>query len=436
MLTKRALHIAAALIAATLLAVYAVPWATSGIRADQQTYALAAGDTLTITCETKLTGRVRRNSATLQCIENPQTAPTATTAPVIATATPLPPTATAAPSAPTATTAPGGETPVAGQLCPAWVHDRYVAVGPDGRSYPTWHPPTDPEYGCYFGHEHGSDPRQYVGFASSGMPLFGYTAAQMGMDEPHNGFKVFVTNDDLNGRAWMITLHQGTGGPRRALESHHTLDWHISTRSGEQLVNVRLMADFGYASPNCRGDEAIPGSTAAYPFSQHNSARRFIPTTDCAQETPYEIWSADVNVAGLFAANPSFDIDNPTTVINPADLTQVRYMCEFRSPNEDCTSPNTQWASTKRGVIHPGQYVASRSGGTEVWTDAHGHPAAAGAPGAIRQYITTNGWDNRICCGNEVVFRIQSYSNGVYIANPGEQAGSAEFGDGNVRWPN
>src|SRR5438067_7518874 len=49
--------------------------------------------------------------------------------------------------------------PVAGQMCPSWVHDQYVTVGPDGKTYATWHPPVDPQYGCYFGHEHGADPR-------------------------------------------------------------------------------------------------------------------------------------------------------------------------------------------------------------------------------------------------------------------------------------
>src|SRR4051794_40576652 len=79
-----------------------------------------------------------------------------------------------------------------GQPCPAWVHDRYVTTGPDGRLYPTWHPPIDPEFGCLFGHEHGADPRSSR--ADPSLPAFGYAAALMGMQEPHQGFKVFVIN--------------------------------------------------------------------------------------------------------------------------------------------------------------------------------------------------------------------------------------------------
>src|SRR5262245_30331322 len=65
-----------------------------------------------------------------------------------------------------------------GELCPAWVHARYVTTGPDGKQYPTWHPPIDPEFGCLFGHEHGADPR--TSHADASMPAFGYAAALMG----------------------------------------------------------------------------------------------------------------------------------------------------------------------------------------------------------------------------------------------------------------
>src|SRR5258707_8940848 len=62
---------------------------------------------------------------------------------------------------------------LAGQKCPDSVHDSYTTIGPDGNVYPTWHPPVDPTFGCWFDHEHGSDPHQFVGFATTGMPAFG-----------------------------------------------------------------------------------------------------------------------------------------------------------------------------------------------------------------------------------------------------------------------
>lgn len=42
--------------------------------------------------------------------------------------------------------------------CSAEIHDAWSTVGPDGKLYPTWHPPVDPMTGCTFGHEHGRDP--------------------------------------------------------------------------------------------------------------------------------------------------------------------------------------------------------------------------------------------------------------------------------------
>jgi hypothetical protein len=47
--------------------------------------------------------------------------------------------------------------------CSRELHDTYFVIGPDGKKYPTWHPPVvqDPDTGdlCSFGHEHGVDPR-------------------------------------------------------------------------------------------------------------------------------------------------------------------------------------------------------------------------------------------------------------------------------------
>lgn len=43
--------------------------------------------------------------------------------------------------------------------CTKAQHDGYNVVGPDGKTYPTWHPPLGPS-GCKFGHEHGRDPSQ------------------------------------------------------------------------------------------------------------------------------------------------------------------------------------------------------------------------------------------------------------------------------------
>src|SRR5215831_3445272 len=81
-----------------------------------------------------------------------------------------------------------GATP--SQPCPQALHDSWVTTGPDGKTYPTWHPAVDPTYGCFYGHEHGTDPRTSA--ANSSMPAFGYVGGLAGVSEPHAGFKVFT----------------------------------------------------------------------------------------------------------------------------------------------------------------------------------------------------------------------------------------------------
>ncbi|HTN49469.1 MAG TPA: hypothetical protein VMK32_08575 [Burkholderiaceae bacterium] len=115
--------------------------------------------------------------------------------------------------------------------CTQAFHDSYFVIGPDGKKYPTWHPPTatDPATGktCSFGHEHGRDPRGSALWDSvrnhfafdlngngtiddaerdaSGVP-FGYASEQLraynsangianaNRDEDHYGYKIAWEN--------------------------------------------------------------------------------------------------------------------------------------------------------------------------------------------------------------------------------------------------
>ena len=83
---------------------------------------------------------------------------------------------------------PGGGTPVGNAQsyglwtpgprddCTAAIHNSYSVVGPDGKLYPTWHPPVDPVTGCSFGHDHGRDPRGSALYAAVG-PIPSFPAA-------------------------------------------------------------------------------------------------------------------------------------------------------------------------------------------------------------------------------------------------------------------
>ncbi|RIK34825.1 MAG: hypothetical protein DCC58_21130, partial [Chloroflexi bacterium] len=215
---------------------------------------------------------------------------TNTTVPPTATRTPVPPTATNTAVAPTATRTPtatstptgqpttyaanvpwatqpswtqpaGAPTPVAGQPCPVWVHDRYAAQGPDGRWYPTWHPNTDPQYGCVFGHEHGDDPTNAPALRGR-KPLFGYASLMAGMNEAHTGFKVFrwdniqsVNAPSHNGASYLAVLHQGTSGAGRFTIVHHDIEVHYYRPADGREVHVHMLAPFGTLKAGCGAND-------------------------------------------------------------------------------------------------------------------------------------------------------------------------------------
>ncbi|PYP91516.1 MAG: hypothetical protein DMD34_15770, partial [Gemmatimonadetes bacterium] len=93
---------------------------------------------------------------------------------------------------------PGGGTPVGNAQsnglwtpgprddCTAAIHNSYSVVGPDGKLYPTWHPPVDPVTGCSFGHDHGRDPRGSALYAAVGPIPFGYANEQLDVYDPAN----------------------------------------------------------------------------------------------------------------------------------------------------------------------------------------------------------------------------------------------------------
>ena len=65
--------------------------------------------------------------------------------------------------------------------CTKEQHDAYFVIGPDGKKYPTWHPPIDPATGCSFGHEHGRNPRLSELWRTKQIQQFFY------FDANHNG---------------------------------------------------------------------------------------------------------------------------------------------------------------------------------------------------------------------------------------------------------
>jgi hypothetical protein len=295
-------------------------------------------------------------------------------------------------------------------VCADWVHDRHT-VERGGRSWPTWHPPRDPRYGCAFGHEHGTNPRAFRHFRRTGMPAFGPIGAYAGAEEAHAGFKVFAANRDRKGLAWLMVLHQGSASPRRGLVRFHSLEaWLVRSRSGRLAAHTRTMADFGEAIPNCPGAERV-------------NNMRLLPHPDCA--SAYEEWDTRLDVGGVFGANPGFAIDNPITQFDPFDPDRVVFNKRFACGPHDPAGWDSYCKGDKRTVLHP-RWTLRNPGPSRFRTDAFGRRRASGLLQVVSRRMRIDQSDE--CCGPENAFVMERPSDGgLYRAGRGLNSANFEF---------
>ena len=191
--------------------------------------------------------------------------------------------------------------PGAGDTCPVEVHNQYATTGPDGKTYPTWHPPTDPGTGCNFGHEHGRDPRGSDLYDLVGDIPFAYANEQLDVWDPtgkrhedHVGHKVewennlhFTAGDGL-GSFFEITcdvlvkLHQGTHSKDAFTNNMHELVYHIAC-SDDTEMHVTLMATIGRPGEFIRACDGtrITVGTATPANSPAGGGQRKIPDREC-----------------------------------------------------------------------------------------------------------------------------------------------------------
>lgn len=206
--------------------------------------------------------------------------------------------------------------------CPAALHDRYATRGPDGRRYPTWHPPAvrDPATGrrCTFGHEHGRDPRGSdlyrwvsrqlgggIPFGVAAEALDAYAAANPGTatrHEDHVGHKV-EWQDDVrllrrarDGRRrptgatcdFLTKLHQGSHSADAFANNVHELVYAVRCDDGTRLLTTTF-ARFGRPdgfSRSCQPGKTVatgtPPAAGATPPFPAGRGRRQIPDRACA----------------------------------------------------------------------------------------------------------------------------------------------------------
>ncbi|MBL8775960.1 MAG: hypothetical protein JNK12_08520 [Acidimicrobiales bacterium] len=261
--------------------------------------------------------------------------------------------------------------------CPRALHDSFTVVGPDGRRYPTWHPPTavDPATGatCTFGHEHGADPRTSdlfewvaahqaapgyeeeagVAFGTANEALTEYAAAHPGTltrYEDHVGHKVDVANDvtllDDRGRYvevpgpdgepvrvvcdYLTKVHQGSHSADATANNVHEVLYAARCNDGTEVISV-TMARFGAANEFNRscatgttvatsGAAAYPSGTGARQLPDRGCVEQFVlvpPTAGSDIWALYENWPLEVTLTAEGGA-PLARFDPWWAVRNPS----------------------------------------------------------------------------------------------------------------------
>jgi hypothetical protein len=308
-------------------------------------------------------------------------------------------------SKPSSTKPAGAPTPVAGQTCPAWVHDRYATQGPDGKWYPTWHPPTDPQYGCHFGHEHGDDPTGAAALRGRTIP-FGYAAIPIGHYEAHPGFKVYVVNNPHGTTgvsthetaSLVVMVHQGSSSNNAFTEARHEVHYHYWNPADGREMHVMVVAMFG----ELRVRNCSTGQLTVINQNPGKPGARVIPGQQCAEGQPfpsglqYEDWITAMYIGGP-ADHSSWKayIDPHFAIFNPGRYCKLQgSTCQLGyteaavagGPN-DPASTSSMFKGDHREMYINAVWFANAGGSPDVWTNAFGVSVAAGSPGAIKQYI-------------------------------------------------
>ncbi|MDU0969331.1 MAG: hypothetical protein E7A62_09635 [Actinomycetaceae bacterium] len=257
--------------------------------------------------------------------------------------------------------------PTAFDTCTTADHDRYKVVGPDGKSYDSWHPTsiTTPDgKTCTFGHEHGDDPSTsriydwvkarlaapgheaqagipfgYVSQASVEWESHGGTAAHR--HEDHPGHKVIVLNDvklvhadrtkgyvrDAAGKPvtcdYLMKMHQGSHSPDATHSNAHELIYGMRCSNGAEAV-VSVLTKLGQPNEFHANCDEHRVTTSGSNLPAGTAGRRLIPTTDCVKAHKdvwgmYELWETDTTITApdghqLIHFDPWFGVRNPSRV--------------------------------------------------------------------------------------------------------------------------
>ena len=251
-------------------------------------------------------------------------------------------------------------TPTSRDTCTKAQHDAYSVVGPDGKRYPTWHPPTGPN-GCTFGHEHGRNPAGSNLLADIqalyGGLLFGYGNETLDVWNAVNGITTGMRHEDHVGHKveWEndLTIYESTttgGANRRALavKCDFFMKIHQGTHSKDAFTNN--MHELLYAMQCHDGPGGAIGSKA-------------IVTKMVVFGKPGEF--SQGSVAGGFTSIPV----GPASPVNSPSGPGLRSLPTIDRILQSILVPAGQWSDTSQGVYEDwisANYLRSPGGSQEL----------------------------------------------------------------------
>ena len=286
----------------------------------------------------------------------------ATPAPTLQpTATPLPTVAATPSPTPAPTTSPmptmsptsqlgtdsmamGRWTPAAQDSCTKEEHDSYFKIGPDGKKYPTWHPPVHNRANgttCTFGHEHGRDP--------SGSNLVAL------LDQEYGGILFGYGNEKLDE---YNTVNGITNGMRHEDHVGHKIEWENTVKR---------------STNNCAGSVASPGCfdttytnvTCDFLMKAHQGTHSVDAFANNIHELVYAVNCSDgtkmASTKMVIFGKPGEFVDNDgksrvvtvgsaTPANSPSNANSVRFIPTNVGVSNQILVPQGQWSLYSNGL--------------------------------------------------------------------------------------
>jgi hypothetical protein len=365
-------------------------------------------------------------------------------------------------------------TPSVFDTCSKETHDKYWTYGPDGKVYPTWHPPVDPATGCQFGHEHGSDPKTSK-IKNVNLP-FGYVNEQAmaggnHRHEDHVGHKVEVVNDLPLGVDpalpattfcnYVYKVHMGTHSADAFSQNLHEVFEFVECSNG---INLKMMILHPFGPPGefnagCDPQNVVIKTTPVVAPTDYGD--RDIPTRDCINRAlvpdgsvtywnggggaSVERWivyyTRDNAAPGFGRVFSQFylDVENSSRFYDPGAVNNLGHqvdMCYVTGPLQArrdgyCDSvraaypgqtipwndPRSPFNGSKRFITNAQLQVENRSGVSNWYTDVFGNNySQTPFAGSVKQYISQS-WVSETTVNGAVSYPHDYAAPGVHSPN-------------------